>query len=134
MIQLDKIEPLEALGIEWLDETANQTRFRIRIDGNHNDKGTFFAGSQYAALVLAGWYHASRWASDQGLGEKVAIKEGAVRYPKAATSDLIVTASFQQVPDQRPSGHWRAMVTSTAVDEQGDEVATLVSDYRVLTG
>lgn len=132
MIQLNKIEPLDALGIEWLDQTPDQTRFRIGIKGNHNDKGTFFAGSQYAALVLAGWYHASQWAHDQGLGDKVAIKEGTVRYPKAAISDLIVTARFQQSPDLRPSGHWRALVTSVAVDAQGDEVASLVSDYRIL--
>lgn len=132
MIQLDKIEPLEALGIEWLDQTADQSRFRIGINGNHNDKGTFFAGSQYAALVLAGWYHASQWAQDQGLGDKVAIKEGTVRYPRAATSDLVVTARFQQLPDLRPSGHWRALVTSSAVNAEGEEVAHLVSDYRIL--
>lgn len=132
MIRLDKIEPLEALGIEWLDQSDEQTRFRIGINGNHNDKGTFFAGSQYAALVLAGWYHASQWAQDQGSGEKVAIKEGTVRYPRAATSDLIITARFQQPPDLRPSGHWRALVASSAVDEEGNEVACLVSDYRIM--
>jgi thioesterase domain-containing protein len=130
----ERIEPLASLGIEWLDSSDEATRCRIPLAGNRNDKGTFFAGSQYSALVLAGWYHAALWARAQGLGDKVAIKEGSVRYPKAAMTDLTVTARFQQPPDLRPSGHWRARVESVAVDATGDLAAVLISDYRILSG
>ena len=47
MMQLDNIEPLAKLGIDWVGSDDNGTRFRIPLHGNRNDKGTVFAGSQY---------------------------------------------------------------------------------------
>ena len=132
MMQLDNIEPLAKLGIDWVGSDDNGTRFRIPLHGNRNDKGTVFAGSQYAALVIAGWYHTARWAGLNGLPEQVAIKDSQVRYPKAARSDLDVQAQFTASPEVRPSGHWRALVEVTARDAEGDVVAVLTGDYRVL--
>lgn len=131
-MQLEHIEPLAKLGIEWVSSDDNSTRFRMPLQGNRNDKGTVFAGSQYAALVIAGWYHTARWAGLQGLPEQVAIKDAQVRYPKAALSDLVVLARFTAPPDVRPSGHWRALIEVSGRDASGEIVAVLTGDYRVL--
>ncbi|WP_108124664.1 YiiD C-terminal domain-containing protein [Saccharospirillum mangrovi] len=133
-MKLDRIEPLAALGIELLESTATETRFRIPLVGNRNDKGSLFAGSQYAALVLTGWYHSGAWAEQHGLGDTVAIRDGQVRYPKPALSDVIATARFTAEPDLRPSGHWRALVQVQAHDTQQQRVAELNADYRILVG
>jgi hypothetical protein len=132
MINLDSIEPLAKLGIEWVSEDATQTCFRIPLHGNRNDKGTLFAGSQYTALVITGWYHTANWAVREGLSEQVAIRDSRVSYPKAAISDLTVQARFVEPPDLRPSGHWRAQIEVEACDDAGDVVARLTGDYRVL--
>lgn len=131
-MKLDRIEPLAALGIELLESNADETRFRIPLIGNRNDKGTLFAGSQYAALVLAGWYHSGSWGERQGLGDTVAIRDCQVRYPKPALGDLSVTARFEAEPDRRPSGHWRAQVRVEARDENDVLVSELIGDYRLL--
>lgn len=131
-MKLDQIEPLAALGIELVASAAEQTQFRIPLIGNRNDKGTLFAGSQYSALVLAGWYHSGVWAEQHQLGDTVAIRDCQVRYPKPATSDLSVIARFEAEPDQRPSGHWRARVRVEARDQSGELVAELLGDYRIL--
>lgn len=131
-MNLDRIEPLAKLGIELVDSTDDATWFRIPLSGNKNDKGTLFAGSQYSALVLAGWYHTSQWASKHQLSERVAIKDCHVTYPKPAQSDLAVKAKFVDEPDQRLSGHWRARVIVEAMDEDGEVAGRLEGDYRVL--
>ncbi|MEX1214044.1 YiiD C-terminal domain-containing protein [Saccharospirillum sp.] len=132
MMQLEHIEPLAKLGIEWVSSDDAHTLFRMPLQGNRNDKGTVFAGSQYAALVVAGWYHTARWAGQQGLPELVAIKDSQVSYPKAGWSDLDIEARFTAPPDRRPSGHWRARVEVTARDDSADLVAVLTGDYRIL--
>lgn len=131
-MKLDRIEPLAKLGIEWVDTDADRSRFRIPLAGNRNDKGTLFAGSQYSALVAAGWYHTSHWAQLNRLSDPVAIKDSRVVYAKPAETDLTVEARFDGTPDQRASGHWRARVIVEAIDDAGDVVARLDADYRVL--
>ena len=133
-MNLDAIEPLAKLGIECVTRDAERAEFFIPLIGNRNDKGTLFAGSQYSALVLAGWYHASQWAVAHELPDKVAIKDCQVSYPKPALSDLRVVARFEVEPDRRPSGHWRAMVRVEAFDDSDDVVARLTGDYRILAG
>jgi len=133
-MNLDAIEPFAKLDIQLVSRDADDAEFFIPLVGNRNDKGTLFAGSQYSALVLAGWYHASQWAVEHGLPEKVAIKDGQVSYPKPALSDVRVVARFEQEPDRRPSGHWRAMVRVEAFDDSDEVVARLTGDYRVLAG
>lgn len=131
-MNLERIEPLEKLGIELVTSDEEATRFRLPLIGNRNDKGTLFAGSQYSAMVLAGWYHTSQWANEHKVSDKVAIKDCQVSYPKPADTDLVVEARFEEAPDQRLSGHWRARVVVEAKDDVGDVVGKLVGDYRVL--
>jgi thioesterase domain-containing protein len=131
-MNLEAIEPLRSMGISLVGATESEAEFFLPLTGNTNDKGTLFAGSQYSGLVICGWYLTSQWATSQNLSEKVAIKDCHVTYPKAAVSDCRVIARFKQTPDQRPSGHWRALVEVSAIDEAGDVVSTLSGDYRVL--
>ena len=132
-MNLEAIEPLAKLGIELVSAQPDQVVFQVPLVGNRNDKGTLFAGSQYSGLVLAGWYLASQWATAQGLGDKVAVKDAQVSYPNAAYSNVTITAEFLAPPDQRPSGHWRANIRVVAVDDDGKTVSDLTGDYRILT-
>ncbi|TDO99578.1 YiiD C-terminal domain-containing protein [Marinomonas balearica] len=131
-MNLDAIPPLEKLGIELKHCNGVTAAFFLPYDGNQNDKNTVFAGSQYSALVIAGWYLVGVWAEQNSLGDKVAIKEGNVSYPKAAHSDVTVTARFDETPNKRPSGHYKSIVRIEARDEDGDLVSQLIADYRIL--
>lgn len=133
-MKLEQIQPLQKLGIELRECDGVTAEFFIPLEGNKNDKGSLFAGSQYSALVLCGWYLTSDWAANNDLGEKVAIKDSQTQYQKAAYSDLKVTARFDTVPDKRPSGHWRARVTVQAKNNEGQLVSQLTGDYRILVG
>ncbi|WP_320824252.1 YiiD C-terminal domain-containing protein [Reinekea sp.] len=126
------IEPLQHLGIELVHCTETEAVFSLPLVGNRNDKATVFAGSQYSVLVLAGWYLTSSWSSGQQLGSKVAIKDCHVQYPKAAVTDLRIVARFVSPPDQRPSGHWRALLVVEARDALGELVSQFTGDYRIL--
>ena len=131
-MKLDKIEPLVKLGIKLQRCDDQQAVFSLPLIGNRNDKATMFAGSQYSALVVAGWYLVGYWAELNGLGDRVAIKDGQVSYPKAAESDLTVCARFEQPPEIRPSGHWRVLVSVEASDAEGELVSRFTADYRIL--
>jgi thioesterase domain-containing protein len=131
-LNLDAILPLQPQGIRLLKATDTEVSFHVPLDPNINDKGTLFAGSQYSGLVISGWYLASQWAKSQNLGEKVAVKDCSVSYPKAALSDITATAVFKQAPDKRPSGHWRVLVEVTGIDEQGGITSVLKGDYRII--
>ena len=132
-MNLDAIEPLTSLGIQLISVKDDQVCFVVPVDGNKNDKGTVFAGSQYSGLVICGWYLASQWAHKQGLGEKVAIKDCHVRYPLPAITDITVTASFLETPDIRPSGHYRALIHVEGKNTQGSITSVLRGDYRIIT-
>lgn len=131
-LNLNAILPLEKLGITLQSVSETEAVFHVPLAPNVNDKGTLFAGSQYSGLVIAGWTLASHWAEVNGLGDKVAIKDCSVSYPNAATKDVTVTASFQQTPDERPSGHTRALIRVQGVDSEGTLVSELKGDYRIL--
>ncbi len=129
-IELDKIEPLKALGIEFVRSDDEGAEFVIPLVGNRNDKGTLFAGSQYSALVLCGWYLASEYTDKHHAGFKVAIKNSDVSFPLPATSDLRVIAQFVQAPDERPNGNIRMLVNVRAIDSDGQTVSSISGDYR----
>ncbi|MEJ2045244.1 MAG: YiiD C-terminal domain-containing protein [Reinekea sp.] len=131
-MNLDAIEPLQPLGIKVKSCDGERAVITMPQQGNLNDKKTIFAGSQYSAMVIAGWYLAGTWAEQNGLGDKVAIKDGQVSYPKAAVGDLEAIAQFQQPPEKRPSGHWRVEILVEAFDSDGDVVSRFVADYRIL--
>ncbi len=131
-MNLEAIEPLQKLGITLKQCDGETAVFSLPFTGNRNDKNTLFAGSQYSALVIAGWYLAGFWAQENNLGDKVAVKDGQVSFPKAAVSDLEVIARFKHLPDKRPSGYWRADIIVEAYDSDNEVVSRFVGDYRVL--
>lgn len=60
---------------------------------NHNDKGTFFAGSQSALLTLAGWSLTTLLARQAGVNaDVVAVKTG-LEYLLPLNSDIHITAT-----------------------------------------
>ena len=56
------IEPYVSLGLEALEIGEECTRIAVPLAGNRNDKGTMFAGSIGAAMMLAGWRMCVAWA------------------------------------------------------------------------
>ena len=60
---------------------------------NHNDKGTFFAGSQSALLTLAGWSLTTLLARQAGATADVVAVETGLKYLLPLDSDMHITAS-----------------------------------------
>ncbi len=101
-----------------LDDLANQVRAAIPLtrhlhfhfanfDGdrlvvdaplgpNHNDKGTFFAGSQSALLTLTGWSLTTLLAHQCGHPADVVAVETARKYTLPLDSDLHITVTTTQ--------------------------------------
>lgn len=63
---------------------------------NHNDKGTFFAGSQSALLTLAGWGLTTLQAQQAGHPADVVAVETSLEYKLPLSGDLHITASVSE--------------------------------------
>lgn len=63
---------------------------------NHNDKGTFFAGSQSALLTLAGWSLTTLLAHQCGHPADVVAVETQLKYTLPLDSDLQITVTTEQ--------------------------------------
>ncbi|MEH6785142.1 MAG: YiiD C-terminal domain-containing protein [Alcanivorax jadensis] len=68
---------------------------------NHNDKGTFFAGSQSALLTLAGWGLTTLLAQQSGHPADVVAVETSLEYKLPLDGDLQITASISEEDRER---------------------------------
>lgn len=66
------------------------------IGPNHNDKGTFFAGSQSALLTLAGWGLTTLLAHHCGHPADVVAVETQLKYTLPLDTDLRITVTTEQ--------------------------------------
>ena len=81
--------PLTAhLDFQFTDFNGEQLTLTAPLGPNHNDKGTFFAGSQATLLTLAGW------ACTTLMADSVAAK-AAVGDEEASVAVVAVEASLQ---------------------------------------
>ncbi|MBL7249282.1 YiiD C-terminal domain-containing protein [Alloalcanivorax sp. C16-2] len=109
---------------------------------NHNDKGTFFAGSQVALLTLAGWSCTTLIAEaviagtdDPGRAVDVVAVEGSQQYRLPLKDDLTVTAC--PAPGQRERFNERLIrrgkatltVQARATNPAGDTVCEFQGLY-----
>ena len=63
---------------------------------NHNDKGTFFAGSQSALLTLAGWGLTTLLAQQSGNPADVVAVETSLEYKLPLQGDLQIAVSINE--------------------------------------
>lgn len=63
---------------------------------NHNDKGTFFAGSQSALLTLAGWSLTTLLSHQCGHPADVVAVETQLKYTLPLDTDLRITVTTEQ--------------------------------------
>ena len=68
---------------------------------NHNDKGTFFAGSQSALLTLAGLGLTTLLAQQSGHPADVVAVETSLEYKLPLDGDLQITASISEEDRER---------------------------------
>ena len=86
--------PLTAhLDFQFTDFNGEQLTLTAPLAPNHNDKGTFFAGSQSALLTLAGWSLTTLLARQAGATADVVAVETGLKYLLPLDSDMHITAS-----------------------------------------
>ncbi len=86
--------PLTAhLDFQFTDFNGEQLTLTAPLGPNHNDKGTFFAGSQSALLTLAGWSLTTLLARQAGATADVVAVETGLKYLLPLDSDMHITAS-----------------------------------------
>ncbi|MEQ3635942.1 YiiD C-terminal domain-containing protein [Alcanivorax sp.] len=101
---------------------------------NHNDKGTFFAGSQSALLTLAGWALTTLLARQAGINADVVAVKTDLEYLLPLNSDIHITATvideaqsqFEQRLGRRGKATLRILAHGTSVN------GTRVCEYQGL--
>lgn len=100
---------------------------------NHNDKGTFFAGSQSALLTLAGWGLTTLLAHQCGHPADVVAVETQLKYTLPLDSDLRITVTTEQRDrfEKRLSQNGKASLRIAAVgcSEDGKTVCEFSAAY-----
>ncbi|MCK0152899.1 thioesterase domain-containing protein [Alcanivorax sp. S6407] len=100
---------------------------------NHNDKGTFFAGSQSALLTLAGWSLTTLLAHQCDLPADVVAVETQLKYTLPLDSDLRITVTTEQRQrfEQRLEARGKASLRITAVGcgDDGKTVCEFTAAY-----
>ena len=131
---LTGIQPAETLGIRVLENHIDRVILEMPLEGNLNDKNTMFAGSQFSAMVLAGWSLATNWAKDMGVHAPVVIHKTEMEFSRPVVSDLICKAVLAEVGSRSRSGNYQLKIRIEATDAENEICAVLQGDYRVLAG
>lgn len=84
----DGIVAAQLLEIEVSSFERGRLTVCAPLSKNSNDKGTFFAGSIYSAMVLSGWGLVGLLLADQGLDVDVVIATSGIDYVKPAVGDV----------------------------------------------
>jgi len=100
---------------------------------NHNDKGTFFAGSQAALLTLAGWGLTTLLAHQSGQPADVVAVETQLKYTLPLDSDLRITVTTEQRErfEERLNQRGRASlrISATGCGDDGKTVCEFTAAY-----
>ncbi|NLC70178.1 MAG: DUF4442 domain-containing protein [Desulfuromonadaceae bacterium] len=127
---LQRIDAVSALGIVLVSLTAEEAVVAIPVEGNRNDKNTFFAGSLYSAMVLAGWCLTMKLCAGlQGSWEAV-IKDCRISFTRPAGSDCRAVARLERAPEERGEGRLAVFVTVEAIDARNRRCALFHGEYR----
>ncbi|PNE02217.1 hypothetical protein A15D_02186 [Alcanivorax sp. MD8A] len=116
---------------------GDQLRVSAPLAPNHNDKGTFFAGSQAALLALSGWGLTTLLAQQAGHPADVVAVETQLKYTLPLHSDMQITVTTEQRPrfEERLALRGKASLAIRAVgkDLQGQTVCEFTGIYLART-
>lgn len=100
--------------VEWRNETLS---VRSPLEGNSNDKGTFFAGSQVALCTLSGWALTTLLAEEiEAENVDVVAAETKIKYLKPLESEAKIVATGKNTSQfQRRFGDKKRAVLSLSV-------------------
>lgn len=117
--QVGLIEPAAQLGMVLLECGPERAVVSIPPTGNRNDKGTLFAGSIFAVMVLCGWVLASHHAQALPGVHDVVIRDAHIDYLSPVRTLARATARLSAPPRMQPNTHvaFDIEVTLQAADE-----------------
>ncbi|NLV25256.1 MAG: DUF4442 domain-containing protein [Deltaproteobacteria bacterium] len=127
---LKRIEAVSALGISLVSLTGEEAVVSIPLAGNRNDKGTFFAGSLYAAMVLAGWCLTMKLCSGREGRWEAVIKDSRVSFLRPVTGDCRAVARFRKPPLERGEGRVAVFAEVSACDVSNRRCVLFHGEYR----
>jgi len=84
-----------AMDIRVVDSDSHRMELGAPLSGNHNDKGTAFAGSIYSLAVLCGWAYVNRVLLDHGLKAIAMVADSSMKYLKPVRSDYRAVCECQ---------------------------------------
>ncbi|WP_101676207.1 YiiD C-terminal domain-containing protein [Alloalcanivorax mobilis] len=84
----DAIPLTRHLAFEYLHFDGDTLTLQAPLEPNHNDKNTFFAGSQAALVTLAGWSLTTLLAEHHGHPSDVVAVDSQLRYTRPLTGAL----------------------------------------------
>lgn len=123
------------LSFEYRDFDGATLTVAAPLGPNHNDKGTFFAGSQAALVTLAGWSLTTLLADAAGLPSDVVAVESELRYTRPLNGDLRLRAHADDEQRQRfrerleRRGRAALTVTVIGLDPDGETVCEFRGVY-----
>ena len=128
------------MGVRVVDGEPGTLMLTAPPGPNSNDKGTAFAGSLYALLVLCGWGLVTRELWRAGLEGRVMIAESSTRYRAPVHGGLRARAAAARgedlaarLADYKATG--RASVNVRVVAEGADGAAVELSGcYAIRSG
>lgn len=122
----DTIPLTRALEFQYLRRQPGELLLSAPLAVNHNDKNTFFAGSQATLFALAGWSLATLEGQAVIAELDVVAVESNLSYRKPVTGDMQVrvfadaAAIEQYLQALREKGRGRLRVQAEALDASGE--------------
>lgn len=92
------------LAFEYLDFDGQRLTLKAPLAPNHNDKNTFFAGSQAALVTLAGWSLTTLLADRAGYPSDVVAVDSQLRYTRPLSGALHLHAQSDDDTASRFAG------------------------------
>lgn len=123
------------LSFDYQDFDGELLTVTAPLAPNHNDKGTFFAGSQAALVTLAGWSLTTLLANRAGLPSDVVAVKSELRYTLPLHGDLRLQARADDDQRQRfnerlrHKGRAALTVTVRGLNPAGDVVCEFQGVY-----
>jgi len=127
---IKRIDAVSSLGITLESADAREAVVAIPLAGNSNDKGSFFAGSLYSAMVLAGWCLAMENCAGRGGRWEVVIKDSQVSFKRPAASNCRVVARPQKPAEVGDEDRLALSTVVEALDSRSRCCALFRGEYR----
>lgn len=124
-----------AMQVQVLDYDGQTLRVSAPLEGNHNDKGTAFAGSLSSLATVCGWCLMMVWVKQHHQQPcQVAITQAQIDYKKPTHTDFYAQAHLPDVSSLNQAlqmlvrkGRTRLTINIEVCDQQGVTVTQKAS-------